>query len=90
MLGSGLTLTRNKNLECPNSNGRIAFDKNELKQRYKIKPVHWFNMKHFWQAEFYYFVLDKTMKIKRSKYTIYLPINLIFKEYLFYGYLRTK
>lgn len=49
--GSGLSLTRNKNLKWTDSIIRLTFDKNELTSRYKIKPIHWFNMKHNWQGK---------------------------------------
>jgi hypothetical protein len=48
MMDDGISTTRNKNLKWLRSNVRLTFDKNELSKRYKIKPFHWFNMKHNW------------------------------------------
>jgi len=45
---NGLSTTRYKNLNWPSTTIRITFDKRELQHRYKIKPIHWFNMKHNW------------------------------------------
>lgn len=44
----GVSMTRNKNLSWIKNGIRLVFDKRELATRYKIKPCHWFNMRHFW------------------------------------------
>ena len=42
----GISTTRNKNLKWGYCNIRLVFDKRKLKNKYKIMPVHWFNMKN--------------------------------------------
>lgn len=44
----GISTTRNKNFKWNKSEIRITLDKRELQQHYKIKPIHWFNMRHYW------------------------------------------
>lgn len=44
--GVGVSLTRKSNLIWEDTNMRLTFDKNELRYLYKIKPIHWFNIKH--------------------------------------------
>ncbi len=43
----GVSMTRNKDLKWVSSKIRLVFDKRELATRYKIKPLHWFNIRHF-------------------------------------------
>lgn len=47
MLGYGISTTRYKNFKwVGDCKVRLTLDKNELSTRFKIKPYHWFNMKH--------------------------------------------
>jgi len=52
ILGNGISTTRYKNFKFMSYNKvMLIFDKDKLKQKYKIKPVHWFNQKHFFDNE---------------------------------------
>jgi hypothetical protein len=44
----GISTTRYKSLKWMNNNIRITFDKRKIQHNYKIKPIHWFNMRHYW------------------------------------------
>jgi len=42
----GISTTRDKNLHWTGTNVRIVLDKRKLKNRFKIIPLHWFNMRY--------------------------------------------
>lgn len=48
--GQGISTTRYKDFKWSGNEVTIIFDKSKVKTRYKIKPVHWFNMSHNWQG----------------------------------------
>ncbi len=42
----GISTTRNKNLVWGRCNIRLVLNKQKIKQRYKIIPLHWYNMRY--------------------------------------------